>query len=105
MDGNIFNSQGVRVAIVRGPAIFDIKAKKLYDLRGINIYKLSGELVGHLANAHSADKQWRCAGTSRHLRFALLRGRRRMARRLGGFWRWRPFTMGRPAPRRRRLAA
>ena len=56
MDGNIFNSQGVRVAIVLGPAIFDLKGKKLYDLRGINIYKLSGELVGHLANAQSADK-------------------------------------------------
>ena len=25
-------------------------------------------------------------------------------RRLGGFWRWRRFTMGRPAPRRRGLA-
>jgi hypothetical protein len=56
MDGNIFNSQGVRVAIVLGPAIFDLKGKKLYDLRGINIYKLSGELVGHLANAQRADK-------------------------------------------------
>jgi len=56
MDGNIFNSQGVRVAIVRGPAIFDLKGKKLYDLRGINIYKLSGELVGHLANAHGTHK-------------------------------------------------
>jgi hypothetical protein len=56
MDGNIFNSQGVRVAIVLGPAIFDLKGKKLYDLRGINIYKLSGELVGHLANSQGADK-------------------------------------------------
>ena len=56
MDGNIFNSQGLHVAIVRGPAIFDLKGKKLYDLSGINIYKLSGELVGHLANAHGADK-------------------------------------------------
>jgi hypothetical protein len=56
MDGKIFNSQGVHVAIVRGPAILDLKGKKLYDLRGINIYKLSGELVGHLANALSADK-------------------------------------------------
>jgi hypothetical protein len=46
MDGNIFNSQGVRVAIVRGPAIFDLKGQKIYDLRGVNIYKLSGELVG-----------------------------------------------------------
>ena len=56
MDRNIFNSSGIHVAIVRGPAILDLKGKKLYDLRGINIYKLSGELVGHLANALSADK-------------------------------------------------
>jgi hypothetical protein len=56
MDGNIFNSSGVRVAIVTGSAIFDLKGKKLYDLRGINIYNLSGALVGHLANAGGADK-------------------------------------------------
>jgi hypothetical protein len=56
MDGNIFNSQGVRVAIVRGPATFNLKGKKLYDLRGINIYKLSGELVGHLASAGASEK-------------------------------------------------
>jgi hypothetical protein len=56
MDGNIFNSRGIHVAVVRGTAIFDLKENKLYDLRGINIYKLSGELVGHLANAHGAVK-------------------------------------------------
>jgi hypothetical protein len=56
MDGKIFNSRGVHVAIVLGPAIFDPKGKKLYDLRSINIYKLSGELVGHLTNARDADK-------------------------------------------------
>src|ERR1700730_19158341 len=56
MDGKIFNSQGVHVAFVRGPAIFDLKGKKLYELRDINIYKLSGELVGHLANAQG-DKE------------------------------------------------
>jgi hypothetical protein len=56
MDGKIFNSRGIHVAIIRRPAILDLKGKKLYDLRGINIYKLSGELVGHLANALSADK-------------------------------------------------
>ena len=50
MDGNIFNSHGVKVAIVSGPSIFSLGGKKLYDLRGINIYRLSGELVGHLAN-------------------------------------------------------
>jgi hypothetical protein len=57
MDGKIFNSSGVHVAIVRGPAIVDLNGKKLYDLIGINIYKLSGDLVGHLANAHGADKR------------------------------------------------
>ena len=56
MDGNIFNSRGVHVAVVRGQAIFDLD-KKLYDLKGINIYKLSGELVGHLANAQGAVRQ------------------------------------------------
>jgi hypothetical protein len=50
MDGNIFNSQGVRVGAVIGSSIFSPTGKKLYDLRGIKIYKLSGELVGHLAN-------------------------------------------------------
>jgi hypothetical protein len=48
MDGNIFNSRGVHVAIVRGTAIFDLKGEKLFSLRGINIYKPTGELVGHL---------------------------------------------------------
>jgi hypothetical protein len=56
MDGNIFNSQGIHVAIVRGPSIFSLSGQKLYDLRGVNIYKLSGELVGHLANASSSEK-------------------------------------------------
>ena len=59
MDGNIFNSQGVHVAIVRGSSIFSLRGEKLYDFRGINIYNfrginiyklLSGELVGHLAS-------------------------------------------------------
>jgi hypothetical protein len=48
MDRNIFNSQGVHVATVIGFSIF--------SLRGINIYKLSGELVGHLASAGTSDK-------------------------------------------------
>ena len=56
MDGSIFNSRGIHVAIVRGTAIFDLKENKLCDLRGINIHKLSGELVGHLANAQGAVK-------------------------------------------------
>jgi len=56
VDGKIFNSRGVLVAIVLGPVIFDLKGKKLCDLRGVNIYKLSGELVGHLTDAHSSKR-------------------------------------------------
>jgi hypothetical protein len=57
MDGNIFNSQGVKVAIVSGPSIFNLRGEKLYDLRGTNIYRLSGELVGHLANGNASDRR------------------------------------------------
>ena len=56
MDGNIFNSQGVHVAIVRGSSIFSLRGEKLYDFRGVNIYKLSGELVGHLANMTAPER-------------------------------------------------
>jgi len=48
VDGKIFNSRGIYIAIVLGPAIFDLKGQKVYDLKGTNVYKLSGELVGHL---------------------------------------------------------
>ena len=57
MDGNIFSSQGVHVATIRGASIFSLKGEKLYDLRGANIYKLSGELVGHLANTNASEKR------------------------------------------------
>ena len=58
VDGKIFNSRGVHVAIVLGPAIFDLKGEKLYDLKGTNVYKLSGELVGHLpADARSSERR------------------------------------------------
>jgi hypothetical protein len=56
MDGKIFNSQGVHVAIVRGFSIFSHRGEKLYDLRGVNIYKLSGELVGHLASGTASER-------------------------------------------------
>jgi coproporphyrinogen III oxidase len=56
MDGNIFNSQGVHVAVVLGSSIFSLRGQKLYDLKGNKIYKLSGELVGHLANARSSEQ-------------------------------------------------
>jgi hypothetical protein len=49
VNGNILNSKGVHVAVVRGHEVFDLKGQKLYDLRGVNIYKLNGDLVGHLS--------------------------------------------------------
>lgn len=55
MTGNIFNSQGIHVAVVVGTEIFDLAGKKLYDLRGPNIYRPSGELVGHMNDARGSD--------------------------------------------------
>ena len=60
MDGNIFNSQGVRVAIVLGPAIFDLKGKKLYDLTGIT----------STGFPESWSDIWRCQGADKHLDIA-----------------------------------
>jgi hypothetical protein len=45
VDGNIFNSKGVYVGVVRGAAVFGLRGQKLYDLKGSNIYKLNGDLV------------------------------------------------------------
>jgi hypothetical protein len=44
MSGNIFNSNGTHV-------------QELYHLKGINIYRLSGELIGHLNGAQGSDKR------------------------------------------------
>jgi len=57
VDGNIFNSKGVHVGVVRGDAIFGLRGQKLYDLKGSNIYKLNGDLVGHLPNASGKEKR------------------------------------------------
>ena len=57
MNGNIFNSQGVRVGVVAGRAVLNLKGQKLYDLRGSNIYKLNGDLVGHLPDARGKEKR------------------------------------------------
>ncbi len=54
MSGNIINSKGTSVGKIIGSAIFDLHGQKLYVVRGINIYKLSGELVGHLSDANAA---------------------------------------------------
>jgi hypothetical protein len=56
MNGNIFNSKGVHVALVSGHDVFSLKGEKLYNLRGVNIYKLNGDLVGHLPDARG-EKQ------------------------------------------------
>jgi hypothetical protein len=54
VSGNIINSKGTSVGTIIGSAIFDLNGQKLYAVRGINIYKLSGELVGRLSNSNTA---------------------------------------------------
>ena len=56
MNGNILNSKGVHVAVVRGHEVFSLRGQKLYVLRGVKIYKLNGDLVGHLPDASGTDK-------------------------------------------------
>ena len=53
MTGNVVNSKATSVRKIVGSAIFDLRGHKLYALGGVNIYKLSGELVGHLNDAHN----------------------------------------------------
>jgi coproporphyrinogen III oxidase len=55
--GNIFNSQGIHVAVVVGTEIFDLMGRKLYNLKGSNIYRPSGELVGHMNDTRGPDKR------------------------------------------------
>lgn len=57
MSGNIFNSNGIQVGVVKGAAIFDLTGQKLYNLKGINIYRFSGELVGHLNGLQGSDQR------------------------------------------------
>ena len=54
---HIFNSNGVLVGIVVGQEIFDPAGNKLYDLKGVNIYRRSGELIGHLNDSGSSKKR------------------------------------------------
>jgi len=56
VNGNIFNSKGVHVGVVIDDAVFGLKGQKLYDLRGSNIYKLNGDLVGHLPETRGENK-------------------------------------------------
>jgi hypothetical protein len=56
--GKMLNSEGVQVGVVIGPAIFDVTTgKKLYNLKGTKIYRLSGELVGHLSDASGSERR------------------------------------------------
>jgi hypothetical protein len=57
VNGSIFNSEGVRVAVVTNDEVFGLKGQKLYDLKGSNIYKLNGDLVGHLPEAPGEKKR------------------------------------------------
>lgn len=57
MKGNIFNSEGVLVGVVVGLEIFDPIGKKLYDLKGVNIYRPSGELVGYLNSERGSERR------------------------------------------------
>jgi hypothetical protein len=57
VNGNILNSKGVHVAVVTGHEVFSLKGQKLYNLRDANIYKLNGDLVGHLSDARGTEKR------------------------------------------------
>jgi hypothetical protein len=57
VNGNIFNSKGIQVGVVTGDAVLGLHGQKLYDLKGSNIYKLNGDLVGHLSDARGAEKR------------------------------------------------
>jgi hypothetical protein len=54
---NIFNSKGIHVAMVTGDAVFGLQGQKLCDLKGSNVYKLNGDLVGHLPDTRDAAKR------------------------------------------------
>jgi hypothetical protein len=55
--GNIFNSDGIHVAVVNGGDVFDLDGQKIYELKGINLYRPSGELVGDLNGAPGTEKR------------------------------------------------
>ena len=54
---HVINSKGIHVGNVIDSAIFDLGGQKLYELKGINIYRLSGELVGHLNDTSGTEKR------------------------------------------------
>jgi len=54
---DIINSEGIPVGVIVGHEIFDRHGTKLYNLRGMNIYRVSGELVGHLTDPGRSHKR------------------------------------------------
>jgi len=52
---DIYNSKGIHVGLVIGPAIFDLTGKLLYELKGTKIYRATGELVGHLHDPSGSE--------------------------------------------------
>ena len=55
MRGNIFDSNGIHVAVVNDGDVFDLDGQKIYELKGINLFRPSGELVGHLNGAPGTE--------------------------------------------------
>ena len=47
----------MHVGVIVGREIFDLDGTKLYDFKEINIYRPSGELIGHLSDAGGSDKR------------------------------------------------
>jgi sporulation protein YlmC with PRC-barrel domain len=61
LNSNIMNSKGVHVGVVIGDEVFGLKDQRLYDLKGSNIYKLNGDLVGHLSYTYGTS-EWKQRG-------------------------------------------
>jgi hypothetical protein len=58
MSGMIFNSLGLHVGVIRGGNdVYNVKNELMYRVKGMNIYRLTGELVGHFTDGRSADKR------------------------------------------------
>jgi hypothetical protein len=57
MDGKIVNSRGVHVADFKGSIVYGLGGEPMFSLKGRNIYRLSGELVGHLLNGSGSIRR------------------------------------------------
>jgi hypothetical protein len=57
MNGKIVSSQGVHVADFRGAVVYGLRGEPRFELRGLNIYRLSGELVGHVVDSSGSVRR------------------------------------------------